>query len=190
MKKILPGILLILLISFDVFGQAPKKISEAGKQEAKQGEPTLAETVEWLSEKFKTSIVTAYSREKKCINYFEFRINNFEITASKRYSCDGVNYETIYIIPLKSLDSISIDEKVLTAVAPLTIILNCAGGNSCISKQHKDYSNTSNKTTYVSSFDLYKINAKCTNAEIRERIVKALNHAIYLNGGGKLNEKF
>ncbi len=190
MKKILPGILLVLLISFDVFGQPPTKIPEAGKQKAKPEEPTLTETVEWLSEKFKVSIIPAFSHEKKCTEYFEVKINEQEITASKRYSCDGFNYETIYTLPLKSLDSIDANEKVHSNLAPLTLVLKCTGGNSCITKFHKDYSAGTNKTTFVSSFDLYKINAKCANAEIKQRIIKALNHAIKLVGGAKLNEKF
>jgi len=169
---------LIVLISLNAFAQT------------KQEEPTLEETIGWLNEKFKISIVQAYSHEKKCTNYFDFKINNQEITAFKRYSCDGINYETTYTLPLKSLDSIDINERTYSNVAPLSIVLKCTGGNSCITREHKDYSAGTTKTTSISSFDLYKINAKCANPEIRERIVKALNHAIKLVGGAKLNEKF
>ena len=192
MKKILPGILLVLLISFDVFGQAlkSKKISEAGKQEAKREEPTLTETVEWLNEKFKSSIVAAFSYEKKCIHYFDLKTNSQEIIAIKRHNCDGINYEITYTLPFKALNSTDYEEKGKSPVAALTILLKCTGGNSCISKKYKDYTANTTKTTYVSSFDFYDINAKCTNMEIKERIINAINHAINLNGGGKLNEKF
>ena len=165
-------------------------ISIAAFSQAKEEEPTLGETIEWLNEKFKTSIIPAFSHEKRCTEYFEIKINKQEIIAFKRYSCDGFNYETTYTLPLTSMDSIDVNEKVHSNVSPFTLVFKCTGGNSCITKQHKDYSAGTTKTTAISYLDLYKLNAKCANIEIKERIVKALNHAIKLVGGAKLDEKF
>lgn len=193
MKKFLFCIL-IIITSINVFAQTSKskKKTEAGNQQPTKDEPTLEETVNWLNEKFKTSIVSAFSYEKKCLHSFDLKVNSTEITATKRHNCDGVNYEITYIIPFKSLDSLNASEngKGPLSISHLTLTFKCSGGNSCINRQYKDYAANTTKTTYISFFDIYDINAKCTNPLIKERIVNAINHAIHLNGGGKLNEKF